>query len=236
MYQQIAQPNLNWPYYGGLCEAFGEGIFGQASKPYIDGSTGLWTAIGKYPSAITAWNSNYGNGNHANEQPPSGMAVKVYFSLGDNRDGHTAIALANGTVISSTQAGWHATGYIHPNLANLISVYAAAHGSCTYLGWSEYSGYLHLVEQGDNDMVEDTDIYYNIFAQTFDDCTGRSERTGAKLSRTEFQNNFVGRIWSDCLLTIQGSPETLLWKQLAEKGMQASTPPTILAPGQYLVQ
>lgn len=95
---------------------------------------------------MAKWNANPGGGNHPGELPPSGLTVPVYFSLGDVANGHVAISLDDGSVASSTQPGLHPQGFIHPNLQNLINVYAKYNGGCTYLGWSEYVGTVRVVQ------------------------------------------------------------------------------------------
>jgi hypothetical protein len=97
------------------------------------------------PDAMNAWNDNYGSGNHTS-LPPAGKTVPVYFSLGNVPQGHVAISLDDGKIASSTRAGTFPQGYIHPNLNDLIAVYGKYNGGCTYLGWSEYVGTVHVVE------------------------------------------------------------------------------------------
>jgi len=142
-YTQLYLPDPYIPYVGGLCEGFVEGTAEQASFPYK--VNGKWTTDGVYPSAASAWAAS--NGNHA-EQPPEGLRVPVFFTLGNNKNGHVALMLEDGRVASSTQTGWHDTAYIHPNLQDLIKVYTRSQGSCTYLGWSEYIGKRKIVEGG----------------------------------------------------------------------------------------
>lgn len=152
MYNQLITPNYNIPYVGGLCEGFVEGTVGQASAPYL--VNGQWTTKGVWRNAVgpvnpgetAAWQQNYGNGNHPGETPPQGVHVPVFFSLGSTPAGHVALQLADGRVASSTQSDWHPTAYIHPNIDDLIRVYAKANGGCTYLGWSEYIGKSKIVE------------------------------------------------------------------------------------------
>ncbi|MGO4470324.1 hypothetical protein AB4Y95_00095 [Arthrobacter sp. M-10] len=144
-YTQLCDANWKIPYIGGWCEGFVEGAWGQASLPKQD-SKGNWYTTGVYGSAIAKWNANPGNGNHPDELPPSGVTVPVYFSLDSVADGHTAISLDDGSVASSTQPGTHPLGFLHPNLQNLIDVYAKYNGGCTYLGWSEYVGTVRVVQ------------------------------------------------------------------------------------------
>jgi len=134
----IQQNDANWkvPYKGGWCLKYVQDAF---KAPHI------------YPSASASWKANYGNGNHPGELPPVGKTVAVYFSLGNVPEGHVAISLDDGCVASSTQGGNHPQGFIHPNLNNLINMYAKYNGGCTYLGWSEYAGPMKVLV---NEIVE----------------------------------------------------------------------------------
>lgn len=158
-YTQLIDANWRIPYIGGWCEGYVEGAWGQASLPKQD-NNGNWYTLGQYASAMAKWNANPGNGNHPGELPPVGKTVAVYFSLGSTSAGHTAISLDDGQVASSTQGGVHPQGYIHPNLQDLITMYAKYNNGCTYLGWSEYVGNIRVVQpvaapqtQGD-DMID----------------------------------------------------------------------------------
>lgn len=141
-WKQLRDADWKIPYVGGWCEGFVEGSWGQATLPAVNNQI----TYGKYASAIAKWNANPGNGNHPGELPPEGVTVPVYFSLGSTSFGHTADSLSDGMVASSTQGGFHTQGYIHPNLQNLIDVYAKYNKGCTYLGWSEYVGDVQVVE------------------------------------------------------------------------------------------
>ena len=129
-YKQLRDANWKVSAEGGWCLKYVQDAFGTDHP---------------YSSAIDAWNNNYGNGNHTS-LPPVGKTVPVYFSLGNVWQGHVAISLDDGEVASSTKAGVQPQGYIHPNLNDLIAVYGKYNGGCTYLGWSEYVGTVHVVE------------------------------------------------------------------------------------------
>jgi hypothetical protein len=130
-YTQTRDANWQVPYVGGWCLKYVQDAFGTDHP---------------YPTAIAAWNANYGGGNHPGELPPAGKTVAVYFSLGNVPAGHVAISLDDGSVASSTQPGSHSQGFIHPNLQNLIDVYGKYNGRCSYLGWSEYVGTVRVVQ------------------------------------------------------------------------------------------
>lgn len=175
---QIKDANWRVPYIGGWCEGYVEGAWGQATLPAQD-SRGNWFTNGVWGNAVAAvnpgetgkWNSNPGNGNHPNELPPVGKTVPVYFSLGSTKAGHTAISLDDGKVASSTQAGVHSQGYIHPNLQDLINIYGKYNSGCTYLGWSEYVGNIQVVSQQSNNATDDQirQAYLDILERPADD-------------------------------------------------------------------
>ena len=149
----IQEHDANWrvPYTGGWCLKYVQDAFGSDHP---------------YPSAIDAWNANYGNGNHFGELPPVGKTVLVYFSLGNVPAGHVAISLDDGCVASSTQSGTHSQGFIHPNLDNLISIYGKYNGGCTYLGWSEYCGSMKvLVNETTSQETSNTHIIFDTIKQ-----------------------------------------------------------------------
>ena len=169
-YTQVTLPNYDIPYTGGLCEK------------YVENTVGL---NGVYPSATAAWNAD--NVNYY-DLPPKGLRVPVYFSLGTNPNGHVAIQLEDGRVASSTQAGYHKTAYIHPNLQDLINVYAKHNGGCTYLGFSGYIGKVEVIREGDDmDKIQDNDSEYDRFAHL-----SANERGGKPFSREYFSKNVVG--------------------------------------------
>jgi hypothetical protein len=95
------------------------------------------------PDATAAWNSN--DFPRRTGQPPAGITVPVYFSLGSTPQGHVAIRLDDLKVASSTKAGTQKTGYLHPNIQDLINMYAKYNKGCTYLGWKEGMGTTRFV-------------------------------------------------------------------------------------------
>lgn len=159
MWKQLVYPNVNIPYYGGLCEGFVEGTVGQATLPFI--KNGTYTTTGVYPTATKAWEQLPGK--HIRELPPKGVRVVVYFSLGSTSAGHTAISLEDGRVASSTSPGYNTSAYIHPNLNNLIDVYARANNGCQYLGWSEYIGKAKVVEYNEEENMATRDSIIRLF-------------------------------------------------------------------------
>lgn len=129
------------PYFGGLCEGYKEGAWGQATLPFIN-RNGDWETDGPFPTAMAAWDAEP---NKHYDLPPAGITVPVYFSLGSTGAGHTAINLDDLHVASSTQGGYHNIGYLHSNIQNLIDLYAEYNNGCTYLGWGENVGRIRVV-------------------------------------------------------------------------------------------
>lgn len=191
---QLVTPDYNIPYAGGLCEGFVEGTVGQATLPARD-KNGNWQTYGPFPTAIAKWEA--GLGNHPGEQPPSGVRVPLYFTLGSTPDGHTALQLEDGRVASSTQPGYHTTAYIHPSLEDLIDMYAEYNNGCTYLGWSEYIGKLRVIEG--EDMPGNADSYT---VQALSEAILGRTAEGDK----NLENN-IGRPVNDVIDTIRTYPE-----------------------------
>jgi hypothetical protein len=131
-------------YTGGWCLKYVQDAFGT-DHPFV--------------SAIDAWNANYGNGNHV-DMPPLGITVPVYFTLANVPAGHVAIRLSDGWVASSTQPGTHATPYYHKSLDDLIAIYSKYNGAVTYVGWSEYVGTIHVVEDIENATADQINRAY----------------------------------------------------------------------------
>lgn len=185
-YQQLVTPNTNIPYVGGFCEGFVEGTVGQATLPTLTHQT----MSGVYSTASNAWANLPGK--HPGEQPPSGVTVPVYFSLGSTPAGHVAISLPDGRVASSTQSGFHTTAYIHPSLTDLINTYAKYNNGCTYLGWSEYIGKLQVVKEGDMPLTDaqvDKVLKMGL----------RREPTAAELQNPEFHDAglLIDTVWNN---------------------------------------
>ena len=126
----IQNKDANWriPATGGWCLQYVRQAFGQPAR---------------YPDATAAWNAN--DFPRRTGQPPAGITVPVYFSLGSTKQGHVAIRLDDLMVASSTKAGTHPRGYLHPNIQDLIKMYAKYNKGCTYLGWKEGMGTTRFV-------------------------------------------------------------------------------------------
>lgn len=127
--KQLIYPNLNIEYRGGWCLDAVRRCFGIAAK---------------YGSATTDWTS----GNKRIELPPKGFSVPVYFALGNEPLGHVAISLPDGKVASATLPGTNRPMFIHPNLQDIVNVYAKNNGGCTYLGWSDEVNDTKVIDGG----------------------------------------------------------------------------------------
>ena len=156
MWKQLRDADMSVGYEGGWCLKYVQDAY-HTDHPY--------------PTALSAWNANYGNGNHPGELPPAGKTVPVYFSLGNVPAGHVAISLDDGMVASSSQGGVHSSPYFHQNLANIIWVYGKYNGGCTYLGWSEYVGTVRVVEWQSDNATDDQirQAYRDILEREADD-------------------------------------------------------------------
>ena len=160
--RQLITPNLNIPYVGGLCEGYVEGTCGQATLP----TRNHQMTYGVYGNAVSPvnrgetakWDANPGNGNRPNQQPPKGVIVPIYFTLGSTPAGHTALSLGDGRVISSSLPGYNDRGYIHNSIQDLINFYAPSNGGCKYIGWSTHVGRLKIVEE--DDMIIEDNKYW----------------------------------------------------------------------------
>lgn len=179
-YKQLKDANWKIPYTGGWCEGYVEGAWGQATLP----SASNQSTSGVYNTAIAAWNAEPEISSHA-ELPPVGKTVPVYFSLGNVPAGHVAISLDDGKVASSTQAGFHSQGYIHPNLQDLINMYGKYNGGCKYLGWGEHVGRIRVVEQVSNNATDDQ------IRQAYLDILERPADDGGLAHYRSYTNDFV---------------------------------------------
>lgn len=119
-YVQVKDANWRIPYRGGWCLQYVREAFGIKAV---------------HPDATKAWKAK--DFYQHKGQPPKGITVPVFFSLGSTKQGHVAIRLDDLMVASSTQAGRHSKGYLHKNINDLIKLYAKYNEGCTYLGWKE---------------------------------------------------------------------------------------------------
>lgn len=148
--EQLILPNYAIAYTGGKCEKYVENTTGQS---------GVWGAavIPVPPYSYTgAWRENYNGWNHSGEQPPRGFRVPVFFSLGDNPEGHVAIWIGDGRIATTPKVGNHPTAYIYPSMQAMIDDYAKYNGGCTYLGWSEGIGKKQVVKGDTMEIDKDT--------------------------------------------------------------------------------
>lgn len=195
--------DANWrvPYTGGWCLKYVQDAFGTDHP---------------YPSAIDAWNANYGNGNHPGELPPGGKTVPVFFSLGNVPAGHVAIMLDDSEVASSTQSGNHPQGYIHSNLQDLINIYGKYNGGCSYLGWSEYVGTVHVLEWHPDIVYATPDQIIQAYREIL-------EREPESEGIAHYQNYTIDFVRQD-LLASQEYKDLVAKKAAEEESPQQTTP------------
>lgn len=117
---QVKDANWRIQYRGGWCLQYVRQAFGIKAV---------------HPDATSAWKAK--DFPQHKGQPPKGITVPVFFSLGSTKQGHIAIRLDDLMVASSTQSGTHPKGYLHSNINHLINLYAKYNKGCTYLGWKE---------------------------------------------------------------------------------------------------
>lgn len=194
--------NASWkvPYTGGWCLNYVERAFGTPLA---------------YPTAISAWQN--ANNKHT-DLPPSGKTVPVYFTLGSEPAGHIAISLDDGKVASSTQSGSHSKGYIHPNLQDMINVYAKYNNGCTYLGWSEdLAGVTIVSNKGEDNMaiIQDADNWRGRCNRSFQLIRGRDMTDG------DFKP-FVGQDFLHFIEALEDDSNADLWHNYAVTGYTAS--------------
>lgn len=171
-WKQLHDADMTVGYTGGWCLKYVQDAFGTDHP---------------YPTAIDAWNANYGGGNHPDELPPLGVTVPIYLSLGNVPAGHVAIRLDDGWVSSSTQPGTHSAPYYHKSIDDLVAVYGQYNGGATYLGWSEYVGTEQVVEFVP-DVVTATDDQIN---QAYQDLLGRTADDGGLAHYRAYTIDFV---------------------------------------------
>lgn len=122
-WSQTRSPNLSTAGNIGYCLAFVEAAYA--------------TPHGMYSYAYQGWEGTVAK--HEDQNFPEGMDVPIWFSymVGSTNEGHVAIKLANGTILSSP---WEqgTTQAVLPSIAELERIYSdnGVH-PLIYLGWSE---------------------------------------------------------------------------------------------------
>lgn len=169
MLKQLKDASMTVGYVGGWCLKYVQDAFGTDHP---------------YPTALSAWNNNYGGGNHVG-LPPMGVTVPVYFSLGTEPAGHVAIRLDDGMVASSTLSDSHARPYFHKDINDLVAVYGKYNGGCRYLGWSEYVGTVRVVQESQVNATDDQ------IRAAYLDILGRPVDAGALVHYRAYTNAFV---------------------------------------------
>lgn len=117
MYQTIT-PNPNIPCKPGWCLTYVNEAFG---------------VVKRFGTATAAWNGS--STQHRGYDFPSGVWFPIWFSLANEPAGHVALRAPDGSVYSTTDLS--TTPRRHPNLADLMRIYAGADMALTYRGWTE---------------------------------------------------------------------------------------------------
>lgn len=118
MFKQIISPNPNIACRPGWC------------LEYVRKTFGLGIVN---PTATAAWNASPTK--HRDRNFPAAW-VPVWFSVAGVPAGHVALRAPDGSVFSTTNPA-STVPRKHPNLDDLMGVYARAGLPLTYLGWSE---------------------------------------------------------------------------------------------------
>jgi len=182
---QLRDADMSVGYTGGWCLAYVQNAF-HTDHPF--------------PTALAAWNANVGGGNHPGEVPPLGITVPVYFSLVGEPAGHVAARLDDGYVASSSDPGYHARPYLHPNLDHLMRYYGGYRPS--FLGWSEWVGYVKVVGWEDYHNEEfGNDILFERITE--EDPTLPLGETRIKQVGVNGRNS-----WTDQVRTVDGTEQS----------------------------
>jgi hypothetical protein len=118
-YRQYKIPNPNIPCTAGWCLQYVRQAFGLPAK---------------YPTADAAWEGS--RFKHRDQAFPAGVWVPLWFDVRGVPAGHVVLRAPDGRIYSTTALG-RTTATIHPNMADLMRVYAGAGLPLTYLGWTE---------------------------------------------------------------------------------------------------
>lgn len=187
---QVKSPNLNARTSIGMCLKYVQDAYGSG-----------WA--GSY--ALQGWHDIVKK-KHADRNLPSGVYVPVWFEGYWNgvNYGHVVIYF-NGVCYSSP----YTDKTTHDRLGSIAEV-ERIYGM-KFIGWSEDIGGTTVIKKGD-DMIEDTQRHFDLYAQTWANATGR------KLTRNEFRISFVGRDKAEAQTVIHQSAETGAYAQLAADG------------------
>lgn len=115
---QLITPNPNIPCKPGWCLQYVRQTFGLP---------------GVYPSATAGWAASPTK--HRDQNFPAGVWLPLWFFMRDEPLGHVVLRAPDGSIYSTTDLS--TTPRHHPNLADLMRIYAGAGLPLTYLGWTE---------------------------------------------------------------------------------------------------
>lgn len=194
-YTQLKVSNLNIVGQEGLCLAYVTEVF---SVPNY------------YPSATVAWQS--AQYKHPSEQPPTDVAVPVWFSY-NGPDGHVAVSVPGKGIYSTSAQG----DKVFTSVAALVSWMGEG---MTYLGWSEDINNVSVVQGVDMKPTRNQILlaYQLAFGPNNPQGTPTEAQIEAQLGQPDL---------SHVLSSLQGD-SAKAWAATQSAG-------TVLAPGKYIV-
>ena len=128
-WRQVTAPDMTTVDVPGACARFQWKAFGARNG---------WG----FGSATAAWNGQAKK--HPGEWPPSGVAVPIWLSWAKDPNGHAAISLADGRVLTSPVRGTTEGQEIYPSIQAMMNAFG---GGMTYLGWGEQMDGTVVVER-----------------------------------------------------------------------------------------
>jgi len=199
--QQIITPNPHIPCKPGWCLMYVRQAFGLA---------------GVYPSATAGWAAS--NTKHRDMNFPSGVWLPLWFFMADEPLGHVVLRAPDGSIYSTTDLS--NTPRHHPNLADLMRIYAGAGLPLTYLGWTEdienvavvdgsalaYSGTITPVQE--DDIMTATPEQQDAFIRRLMDFP-ITQAGGGRVTLGEHIAETRGQ-WSDIIRVLEGVDEAVL--------------------------
>lgn len=128
-WRQVTAPIMSTVDLPGMCARFQWKSFGSRNG---------WG----FGSATAAWNGQAKK--HPGEWPPSGVSVPIWLSWAKDPNGHAAISLADGRVLTSPVRGTSVGQEIYPSIQAMMNAFG---GGMTYLGWGEQMDGTVVVER-----------------------------------------------------------------------------------------
>lgn len=131
MATQLLTPSPNIPCTPGYC------------LQYVREAYGIYPGV--YPTATSGWLNSPTQ--HRDTNFPEGVWVPLWFGIASVPAGHVVLRAPDGRIWSTTNAGQY-TPRIHPDLDDLMGVYARAGLPLTYRGWTEDIETVTVVDAG----------------------------------------------------------------------------------------